>query len=109
MTRNDWAIISVLHEFKQVVAVGGFRTTDEGHVDAWPRLGWHLDFDYGAFARGRVNWREEGDQFLLLLDPILLRRGWVPRLLEHFALHPDRTIVMTDPHYRSRRHPPAGA
>ena len=39
MAGNDWAIVSVLNECKHVVAVGGFRTMDEGHVDAWPRLG----------------------------------------------------------------------
>jgi hypothetical protein len=106
MTAEDWGIVSVLHKFEEVPELAGFRTVNEGHVDAWPRLGGHLDPDYGAFPRGRVNWRMEDDRLLLLLDPVLLRRGWTPRLLEHFALDPAHTTVMTDPHYRSRRHPP---
>ena len=109
MAGDDWGIVSVLHMFKDIVAVGGFRTVEEGHVDAWPRLGGHLDPDYGAFPRGRVNWREEDDRLLLLLDPVLVRRGWTQRLLAQFSLDPARTTVMTDPHYRSLHHPPVGA
>ena len=104
-----WHVLSVRHAFEDIPDIGGFRTVEEGHVDAWPRLGGHLDPDYDSFPRGRVNWRREDDRFLLLLDPVLVRRGWTSRLMEHFGLERGSTIVMTDPHYRSCRHPPVGA
>lgn len=101
-----WNILSIRHAFTDTPDIGGFRTVEEGHVDAWPRLGAHLDPEYDSFPRGRVNWRREDDRVLLLLDRVLLRQGWTPRLMAHFGLEAARTLVMTDAHYRSRRHPP---
>ena len=51
------------------------RPLDEGHVDVWPtvqRLDQSVvDYEYDYFPRGRVNWRKEDDQWLLVLDPKL--------------------------------------
>lgn len=107
--RGTWDVRDRSRPFAEVPEIGGFRTLDEGHIDVWPRLGRHLDPDYGAHPRGRVNWRMEDDRFLLLHDPVLWRGGWIARIAERFALPPDRTLVMTDAHYRSRVRPPAGA
>ncbi|WP_424140427.1 hypothetical protein [Roseomonas chloroacetimidivorans] len=107
--RGTWGVRDLSRPFAAVPEIGGFRTLDEGHVDAWPQLGGHLDPDYGAYPRGRVNWRAEDGRFLLLHDPVLSRDGWIARVAECFVLPPSRTLVMTDAHYRSRVRPPAGA
>ena len=105
-TAGVWDVRDTSRPALEVPEIGGFRTLDGGHVDVWPRFGRGLSPDYDTYPRGRVNWRLEDDRFLLLLDPVLLRDGWVTRLLVRFALPNDRTLILTDTHYRSRRHPP---
>ena len=105
-SRGTWDVRDRSQPFTKVMEVGGFRTLDEGHVDVWPQFGGHLDPDYGVYPRGRVNWRAEDGCFLLLYDPVLSRGGWIARLTERFILPPERTLVMTDAHYRSRIRPP---
>ena len=107
--RGTWDVRGRSSPFVEVLEIGGFRTLDEGHVDVWPRLGGHLDPDYGAYPRGRVNWRAEDDRFLLLHDPVLARGDWIARIVERFAMPLDRTLIMTDAHYRSRVRPPPRA
>ena len=105
-----WDIVSVSCPFHEVPAIGGFRTLEAGHVDLWPRIrqktGPEVTGEYEDFPRGRVNWREEDQRFLLLLDPMLHRPGWVARVRAMFALPAASTLIMTDTHYRSVRKPP---
>lgn len=105
-TAGVWGVRDTSRPALEVPEIGGFRTLDDGHVDVWPRFGRGLSPDYDTYPRGRVNWRLEDDRFLLLLDPVLLRDDWVAHLLVRFALPNDRTLILTDTHYRSRRHPP---
>lgn len=92
----------VARPFADVPDIGGFRTLDEGHVDAWPRLAPLLGPDYGAYPRGRVNWRAADDRLLLLLDPVLCRPRWIAALMERFGLPPEHTLA-----WRTRTTAPA--
>ncbi len=108
-----WEIVTVSRPFAEVPEIGGFRTMEAGHVNIWPRIrreaGPQVVGEYDDYPRGRVNWREEDQRFLLLLDPVLNRPGWITRLLARFALPAAATLIMTDPHYRSTRKPPRDA
>ena len=108
---GDWDIVAVSHPFAEVPEIGGFRTLESGHVDLWARIkqaaGVDVVGEYEDYPRGRVNWREEDQRFLLLLDPVLSRPTWVARVMAHFALPEATTLILTDPHYRSTRRPPA--
>lgn len=104
-----WAVHDLARPAPEVPAIGGFRTLDAGHAEVWPRLRGSLSPDYGAYPRGWVNWRAEDDRYLLLLDPVLLGRGWRDRIAARFRLPEDRTLTLTDAHYRSRHRPPAEA
>ncbi|WP_018699903.1 hypothetical protein [Amorphus coralli] len=90
-----------------VPLVGGFRTLETGHVDHWravkradPSL---KGVPYEAYPRGRANYREADDAWLLLADRKLLRTEFVEIVLEAWALPRDRVRIMSDPHYRSTR------
>lgn len=106
-----WDIVEVTLPFGDVPAIGGFRTLEAGHVDLWSgvrrRAGRRVVGEYEDYPRGRVNWRDEDQRFLLLLDPVLHNPRWIARVADLFSLPMDVTIVMTDPHYRSKRKPPA--
>lgn len=110
---GDWDVVAVSHPFAEVAEIGGFRTLEAGHVDLWPRIkreaGAEVVGEYEDYPRGRVNWRTEDQRFLLLLDPVLSRPNWVARVMAYFALPRATTLVLTDPHYRSTRKPPAEA
>lgn len=91
--------------FSEVQEIGGFRTLEEGHVDVWeavrrdvPALRHH---EYEDFPRGRVNWRAEDDRFLLLLDLKLDSSFFRRFVAKRWRLPPERTLVVTDSHYRS--------
>lgn len=89
----------------KVPLIGGFKTTDPGHVDIWPSLqrkhGFLRGYPYEFFPRGRVNYLADTDRYLVLLDPELLRPPFVQLVEERFFLPPSRD-VMTDSHYRTR-------
>ncbi len=101
-----WMIYDVALPASQVQEVGGFRTHDVGHAQAWARLRGSLSRDYSDYPRGRVNWRAEDERFLLLLDPVLIQGGWCDCIARRFCLPKGQLLVMTDSHYRSRHRPP---
>jgi hypothetical protein len=103
---GGWAIRSLARPVEAVPLIGGFRTLNDGHAEVWRRFRGHLSLDYGDYPRGRVNWREEDQRYLLLLDPVLLRQGGRAAVLSHFWLPESGTLVLTDAHYRSRLLPP---
>ena len=113
ISEETWDIVAVSCRFAEVPQIGGFRTLELGHVDLWPRIrretGREFIGEYEDYPRGRVNWREEDQRFLLLLDPTLCRPSWVARVMARFALPLASTLVMTDAHYRSTHKPPTGA
>lgn len=84
-TRGVWAIHDLASPAPEVPLVGGFRTNEVGHAEAWPPLRGSLSQDYGDYPRGRVNWRAEDERYLLLLDPVLLG-GWHDRVALRFCL-----------------------
>lgn len=98
-------LLVVSKPMEEIPLIGGFRTMDLGHVDAWPTLQRQHPFlrgkPYEFFPRGRVNYLAEDDAYLVLLDPELLRPQFLKLLDEHFSLPTSRRI-MTDPHYRTR-------
>jgi hypothetical protein len=102
---TDWKFVGVSSPLSQVEAIGGFRTHSRGHVDVWPYvLRRHpelVGLPYEALPRGRVNWVEEGDRFLLLLDARLRTGAFVAKVMRRWYLPPARTLAMTDPHYRT--------
>ena len=102
---DGWQFVGASSALSQVAAVGGFRTHPRGHVDVWPhvvRLHPELrGLGYEVMPRGRVNWVEAGDRFLLLLDARLRNTIFVAKVMRRWRLPPDRTKVMTDPHYRT--------
>jgi len=105
-----WDIEAVMQQFAEVPDIGGFRTLEAGHVEVWPVVRRRCDpvppGQYEDYPRGRVNWREEDRRFLLLLDASLLRPLWTGKLIKVFDLPIEDTLIMTDPHYRSRFRPP---
>ena len=110
---EGWDVVTVSRPFGEVPQIGGFRTLEAGHVDLWPRIRRQTSpeviGEYEDYPRGRVNWREEDQRFLLLLDPTLRRPSWVARVMALFALPVGSTLIMTDPHYRAKRKPPIEA
>jgi hypothetical protein len=113
LSSRAWDIVAILRPFSEVLPIGGFRTLEEGHVDLWTRIrreaGSEVYGEYEDYPRGRVNWREDDQRFLLLMDPTLLRPSWVARVMACFSLPAESTLVMTDPHYRSKHKPPIQA
>lgn len=90
-----------------VDTIGGFKTMDTGHVDAWaeitrvhPQVA-HLEYD--EVPRGRVNWREADRNYLILADPKLLDISNRKTLLEIFNLQGSKVTFLTDEHYRTGR------
>ncbi len=113
ISSHAWDIVAVSCPFEDVPQIGGFRTLEAGHVELWSRIrrvaGPEVIGEYEDYPRGRVNWREEDQRFLLLLDPTLRRPSWVARVMALFALPVGSTLVMTDPHYRAKWKPPIEA
>jgi hypothetical protein len=103
--KTDWKFIGVSSPLSQVEAIGGFRTHPRGHADVWPyvvrRHPELLGLPYEALPRGRVNWVEEGDRFLLLLDARLRTDAFIAKIMRRWHLPLERTLPMTDPHYRT--------
>lgn len=92
---------------EDVQLIGGFRTLEMGHVDYWPAVVRHdptlREVPYEAYPRGRANWREDDDTWLLLLDRKLHRAPFIDLVVATWSLPRDRLEVMADPHYRSSR------
>lgn len=103
---NETSFLTLLSRFDEVPCVGGFRTTDIAHVDAWrdfqkqyPSL---RRVGYEAIPRGRVNWRQSDERFLILVDRTIIDAGAIPALKAEFNL-PSNSLVMTDSHYRTHK------
>lgn len=105
MQQREFALASYIKPMDEVPAVGGFRTTDCGHVDLWSAVCQVLPhlagYEYEDFPRGRVNWRESDDRFLLLMDSRLFKPAVERSLLARYALPADKTLIMPDSHYVS--------
>lgn len=88
----------------EVPLIGGFRTMDMGHVDAWPILQRNYGFirgkPYEFFPRGRVNYLADSDTYLVLLDREVLRPAFLELIDARFHL-PSSRQVMTDSHYKT--------
>lgn len=97
-------LLAVATPADQVPLVGGFRTTDPGHVDVWPSLrrqhAFLRGYPYEFFPRGRVNYLGEADQFLVLLDPTIAGAEFLQFIDREFCL-PASRLVLTDSHYRT--------
>lgn len=98
-------LVGLSRPISAVPALGGFKTLDEGHVEVWPRLTKRLPdlrgLPYEHFPRGRVNWRNEDDMFLLLLDRKLMTGDFVSTVVSRWHLPKERLLILSDPHYRS--------
>lgn len=107
--------ISLSRPWDEVAMEGGFRTLNEGHYQVWrdiTRNHAHLrGYEYEEFPRGRVNWVEEGDRWLLLVDPVLMHPAFCSAVIDEFRLPREKLTLLTDSHYRSseRVNPPGGA
>lgn len=98
-------LVTISHPEQNVPIVAGFRTTIDGHVDAWERIciaHRHLSrYSYEHFPRGRVNWREEDGRYLLLADRRIVRTGRHLAVARRWHLPLDRLTVALDLHYRT--------
>lgn len=105
MQEREFALASYIEPMADVPAVGGYRTTDCGHVDLWSAVCQVLPhlagYEYEDFPRGRVNWRESDDRFLLLMDSRLFKPAVERSLLARYTLPADKTLIMPDSHYVS--------
>lgn len=90
----------------EIPLIAGFRTIETGHVDHWPhvvRADPSLrDVPYEDYPRGRVNFIEEDDTWLLLLDQRLRRREFVDVVVAAWSLPRKSLRVETDSHYCSK-------
>lgn len=98
-------LLAISVPVNEVPLVGGFRTMETGHIDAWPGLQRQHPFlrghPYELFPRGRVNYLADDGVYLVLLDPALLRPKFMGLIDAHFLL-PDSRRVLTDAHYTTR-------
>ena len=89
----------------EVPLIGGFRTLDTGHIDAWPTILSTTPLlkgkEYDEVPRGRVNWREEDGRYLLIADRKLISKNFLKQIMIVFKLPEKKTLVMSDPHYRT--------
>ena len=101
---DGWRFVGLSSPLSKVDVEGGFRTHPSGHVDVWPKvLRRHAELrglGYEAMPRGRVNWVEDGDRFLLLLDRRLHQPAFINKVMKRWRLPAKHVVVMTDPHYR---------
>jgi hypothetical protein len=56
--------------------------------------------EYDAWPRGRVVYERTPNRFVVYADGQLLGAARLARILMAFALPPDRTSALSDPHYR---------
>ncbi len=98
-------LLAVTTPASEVPLIGGFRTTDLGHIDLWPSFQRQNAFlrglPYEFFPRGRVNYLADSDTYLVLLDPEIVRSGFLGLIDVRFGL-PTSRRVMTDAHYKTR-------
>jgi len=98
-------LLAVTTPASAVPLIGGFKTTDLGHIDVWPSLQRQHAFlrgrPYEFFPRGRVNYLADSDTYLVLLDPEVARSDFLELIDARFGL-PTSRRVMTDSHYRTR-------
>jgi hypothetical protein len=105
-TRAQHRLYEFSRNVEDIPSIGGFRTLDEGHVDIWPTLV-KRDFElssvgYEHFPRGRVNWREDDEKFLLLADRYIFANGLHQVIIEQWNLPISSVLLLTDAHYKSQ-------
>lgn len=102
---NQPQLLAISAPESEIPLIGGFRTMDTGHVDAWPALQRQHAFlrghPYEFFPRGRVNYLADSDTYLVLLDPEIFRPAFLVLIDKHFSLPASRR-VLTDSHYRTK-------
>lgn len=93
----------------RVATIGGMKTLSDGHPEVWKALikrDLSLGtYQYEFFPRGRVNWIEEGNQFLVLGDPVVFERELEKIVVRKFQLTGCNNRFLTDPHYRVNQLP----
>lgn len=98
-------IVALSHPELDVPVIGGFRTTEDSHVEAWQRVCTAhrglSSYSYEHFPRGRVNWREDDGRYLLLADRSIIETGRHEALARRWRLPLDRLTVARDDHYRT--------
>jgi hypothetical protein len=108
-TRNGHRFISLAHDVSRVDLIGGFKTIDEGHVDIWPKVvaadRTLRRFSYEYFPRGRINWREEDNRFILLADLSIFKRNLHQVVTERWNLSEEAVHPLDDAHYRTNKLP----
>ncbi|MCJ9691384.1 hypothetical protein MOV76_07020 [Rhizobium sp. PRIMUS64] len=107
-SRGNLRLVSLAHDVGKVASIGGFKTIEEGHVDAWSKVAAAdrsiARFDYEYFPRGRVNWREEDNAFLLLADAHIFALNLQAVIIDRWHLG-DNVMLLKDPHHKTNRLP----
>ena len=97
-------IIGASTSYECVDIIGGFRTLDKSHEEFWRYVGGQQPelaaYGYEYFPRGRVNWREQDDMFILLADATIIAARLHLKILQEWHLPENRLQIMTDLHYR---------
>lgn len=93
----------------EVEAVSGIKTLEDGHPSVWKEVV-RLDrslrhYEYEFFPRGRVNWIEDDNRFLIVADSLILRKKLEKVIIDRFRLNGCSIRLLTDPHYRVNRLP----
>lgn len=106
---DEYEFLEISTPIEQVALIGGFKTTEESHIAGWKKLATKdrrlSRYSYEYFPRGRVNWREDDDSFLLLADINILRNNLHQKVIEGWNLPVEKVIVQTDAHYRTNSLP----
>ncbi|TBF89207.1 hypothetical protein [Rhizobium leguminosarum] len=107
-TGGNHRLVSLAHVVDKVALIGGFKTVEEGHVDTWPKViaaDRNLArYGYEYFPRGRVNWREEDNAFLLLADAHIFDLNLHAVIIARWHLG-HNVRLLKDPHYKTNRLP----
>ncbi len=108
-TRTGHRFVGLAHDVARVDLIGGFKTIEEGHADTWAKVvaaDRSLSrYGYEHFPRGRVNWCEEGNTFLLLADAAIFGRNLHKVVIDRWNLGKETVRLLTDSHYRTNKLP----
>ncbi|MBX5157618.1 hypothetical protein HJB89_10825 [Rhizobium sp. NZLR8] len=107
-TGGKHRLVSLAHDVGKVASIGGFKTIEEGHVDVWSEAAVAdrslAQYGYEYFPRGRVNWREEDNAFLLLADVRIFALNLHTVVIDRWHLG-DNVMLLEDPHHKTNRLP----
>lgn len=103
------SLLTAMDDEENIQNIGGFKTTEKGHVDEWQRVRTTLnpmatimdlkEIEYDEIPRGRVNWIEENNSYLILLDKRLMNDDFIQEIIKTFGLESKNTKIMGDTHY----------